>query len=96
MGPALINQGFHQVDNPVSGAVVIMRPAFGHGIKSPGHVGIIESAQLKNGNWSISVRGANQTDSDLETELGCNNVNTIDFAPYAESTSKDSIAYFVR
>lgn len=75
MGVFLKNRGFWKLTVPRPGEIIIMKPAFEHGVSSTyGHVAIIHAVVDMGTSWKITVRGANQSGSKW-TESNCTNVS---------------------
>ena len=96
MGPYLKDRGFWKLTTPRPGEIIIMKPAFGHGVDSvAGHVGIIQSVIDQGSTWKITVRGASQAGSKW-TESNCNNVSFWSNIVYPKSYGDNYVEYWVK
>lgn len=90
---SLPRHGFTRVNSPQPGAVVIMQTTFNDANRTFGHVGIVESTSVRNGNTFLTVRGANQSGTRF-TEFNCSNVTVIGFKTPVNGRS--DVSYWVR
>lgn len=96
MGAYLRDRGFVQLYSPFVGAVVILKPAFGHGVNATyGHVAVITAVQDLGADWRITIKGANQGGT-ISTEYECTNVSYWQPSSYAKSFGTDKIEYWTR
>ncbi len=90
----LANKGFHQINSPQNGAIVVLDPNVAYADKDRGHVGVVEQYITASNSLKLNIRGANQGGVKMPNEYGCNNVTI--WSNNTNVLNKPGVTYWVR
>ncbi|MEW6495131.1 MAG: CHAP domain-containing protein [Cyanobacteriota bacterium] len=70
----LARNGFHQINSPQNGAIVVLNPGVAGADRTYGHVGVVDQYTTAGNSLKINIGGTNQPGAKVANEYGCNNV----------------------